>query len=60
MTINKSQGQTLQELGIDLSTPCFCHGMLYVAQSRSGSYNSVVMHAPGGITRNVVYKEVLY
>ena len=59
MTINKSQGQTLQEVGIDLSTPCFCHGMLYVAQSRTGSPNSVVVHAPGRVTTNVVYSEVL-
>ena len=59
MTINKSQGQTLKEVGIDLSTPCFCHGMLYVAQSRTGSHNSLVVHAPGRVTRNVVYSEVL-
>ena len=59
MTINKSQGQTLQEVGIDLSTSCFCHGMLYVAQSRTGSPNSVVVHAPGRVTTNVVYSEVL-
>lgn len=60
MTINKSQGQTLKEVGIDLSTPCFSHGMLYVAQSRTGSHNSVVVHAPDRVTRNVVYSEVLF
>ena len=59
MAINKSQGQTLKEVGIDLSTPCFCHGMLYVVQSRTGLHNSVVVHAPGRVTRNVVYSEVL-
>jgi hypothetical protein len=41
MTVSKAQGQTLQEVGIDLSTPCFCHGMLYVLQPRSGSCNSI-------------------
>ena len=49
MTINKSQGQTLKEVGIDLSTPSFSHGMLYVAQSQTGSHNSVVVNAPGRV-----------
>lgn len=36
MTINKAQGQTFQRvgLGVDLSSPCFSHGQLYVACSR--------------------------
>ncbi|KAG2872728.1 hypothetical protein PC116_g27840 [Phytophthora cactorum] len=34
MTINKAQGQTAQNLGLYLSTPCFSHGQLYVALSR--------------------------
>ena len=37
MTINKSQGQTLQHIGIWLSDSCFGHGQLYVAVSRVGS-----------------------
>jgi ATP-dependent exoDNAse (exonuclease V) alpha subunit len=36
MTINKSQGQTMSICGLDLSTPCFSHGQLYVACSREG------------------------
>ncbi|KAG2780760.1 hypothetical protein PC129_g23818 [Phytophthora cactorum] len=28
MTINKAQGQTVQNLGLYLSTPCFSHGQL--------------------------------
>ncbi|KAG2828886.1 hypothetical protein PC113_g21374 [Phytophthora cactorum] len=34
MTINKAQGQTVQSLGLYLSTPCFSDGQLYVALSR--------------------------
>ena len=34
MTINKSQGQTFDHVGIDLDEPVFAHGQLYVAVSR--------------------------
>ena len=36
MTINKSQGQSLKAVGINLTSQCFTHGMLYAALSRVG------------------------
>ena len=30
MTVNKSQGQSLKHVGLDLRTPVFSHGQLYV------------------------------
>lgn len=48
MTINKSQGQTFEKVGIYLPRPCFSHGQLYVACSRVGSATGVtIMVVPG-------------
>ncbi|CAG8748191.1 1977_t:CDS:1, partial [Cetraspora pellucida] len=41
MTINKSQGQSIKHVGLDLRTPVFSHGQLYVALSRSSSPSSI-------------------
>ena len=64
MTINKSQGQKLQHIGIWLNDSCFAHGQLYVAVSRVGSPSKIKFAirqthgSPGHHTRNVVFKEV--
>jgi hypothetical protein len=64
MTINKSQGQSLRYVGIDLRRPVFTHGQLYVAFSRSTNvHDMAVLLDPSNadrITDNVVYPEVLY
>src|SRR5688572_8175637 len=39
MTINKSQGQTIDFVGLDLEEPVFAHGMTYVGFSRVSAWN---------------------
>jgi hypothetical protein len=41
MSYNKSQGQTLQRVLLDITTPPFAHGHLYVALSRVTLYSNV-------------------
>ncbi|CAI0557859.1 unnamed protein product [Linum tenue] len=63
MTINKSQGQTLDRVGVFLPKPVFSHGQLYVAISRVRSAEGLKFliqneeHVPLGYTRNIVYSE---
>jgi ATP-dependent DNA helicase PIF1 len=63
MTINKSQGQTLNHLGLYLPQPVFSHGQLYVALSRITSYQCIKVLIGNSNqnyqTKNVVYNEVL-
>jgi hypothetical protein len=46
VTVHKSQGQTLDNIGIIADTDPFAHGMVYVALSRVGSWNNVVFYSP--------------
>ena len=59
MTINKSQGQSLQVVGLNLKNPCFSHGQLYVGCSRVGCAANLYIYAPNKRTQNVVYKAAL-
>jgi PIF1-like helicase/Helicase len=62
MSINKSQGQTLGMVGINLEKDIFSHGQLYVALSRVRNWHSIVIKLhPRNKTRmttNIVYKEI--
>jgi hypothetical protein len=64
MTINKSQGQSLQKVGLYLSKQVFCHGQLYVALSRVTNRNGlrILIDENGksdeNMARNIVYKEI--
>jgi ATP-dependent DNA helicase PIF1 len=62
ITINKNQGQTLDNVGIYLSSLVYSHGQLYVAISRVTSSANIMIfngQGPDGYMRNIVYKEVL-
>jgi ATP-dependent exoDNAse (exonuclease V) alpha subunit len=63
MTINKSQGQTFDIVGVDLRHPVFTHGQLYVALSRARHCSSLKCLLPDqeeeGKTKNIVFREVV-
>ena len=63
MTINKSQGQSVQNVGLDLRTSVFSHGQLYVALSRCTSASRIKVLFPetekGTKTPNIVWDQIL-
>jgi ATP-dependent DNA helicase PIF1 len=72
MTINKSQGQTFDYVGIQLAEPVFAHGQLYVALSRARNPANIkitvsrtelqgqLISGPNSIyTQNIVYRVVV-
>jgi hypothetical protein len=63
MTINKSQGQTLDKVGLKLDkVEVFSHGQLYVGISRVKNYESLKIKLKSeaeGKTKNIVHRAVL-
>ena len=62
MTVNTSQGQTLDIVGLDLWTAAFTHGQLYVAISHvTNVANLAVSHASPRpvVMQNIVFPELL-
>ena len=72
ITINKSQGQSLDKIGIYLPKPVFSHGALYVALSRCTNQRNIrlfILPIKGvqcgnieleeAYTENVVYEEII-
>jgi hypothetical protein len=62
MTINWSQGQSVQHVTVDLCMPPFAHGQLYVAFSHVTASNNIKVLLPSDTpiqTTNVVYPEIL-
>lgn len=62
MTINKSQGQTVKHVGLNLSSSVFSHGQLYVALSRCTHPRNIKVLFPDDQENtkaiNVVWNEV--
>ena len=69
ITINKAQGQTLDQVGVYLRKPVFTHGQFYVACSRVRSRQNLKVQVMESdrqgkvsdmvVTENIVFKEVL-
>ena len=63
MIINKAQGQSVKHVGLDLHTPVFLHGQLYIALSRCTNPRHLKVAFPPdqntNKTTNVVFTEVL-
>jgi ATP-dependent DNA helicase PIF1 len=65
MTIHKSQGQTLDHVGVYLKDPVFSHGQLYVALSRVTDPKNLKIAIPfkdntsNDTTKNIVYPQIL-
>lgn len=59
MTINKSQGQSFDQVGLYVNRPLFSHGQLYVALSRCTSKYGIKIQKIGeNNSENVIHNEV--
>ncbi len=65
MTIHKSQGQSMEKVGVYIAQQMFAHGQLYVALSRAKTASGLkvfIEHkkkSPTNLAKNIVYKEIL-
>jgi hypothetical protein len=63
MTVNKSQGQSVEYVGLDFRSAVFTHGQFYVGVSRVKTVNNIKVITDEkeqvGVTKNIVYPEVL-
>ena len=61
MTINKSQGQSFDSIGIFIRCPLFSHGQLYVALSWCKNSSKIFIKnvsSDSSIIENVVWNEI--
>jgi ATP-dependent DNA helicase PIF1 len=61
VSVHKSQGQSLDMIGIVAEKDAFAHGQVYVAMSRVGSWNNIAFFSPRGekFIKNKVAKELI-
>ena len=62
VTVHKAQGQTLNRVGLFITTPMFTHGQLYTALSRSRCWENIAvlsMLPDRNHLKNCVYHHVL-
>ena len=63
LTMNKSQGQTFNKIGIDLRTQVFVHGQLYAGVSRTRSWEGLVVRLnienAERRVKNIVFGEII-
>jgi hypothetical protein len=59
-TVHRSQGSSLDLLGLYFNGDAFCHGLLFTALSRvKGDWQKIAVCAPGGHLHNCVQHHVL-